>query len=245
MIIEFFGLSKSGKSTLKRRLNQKGYFVSKTSVLKTQDPNYIVKSISFIKHFIINPLDTIYLFYKLNTNKVPMDISLYNRLRIFKMRNFYLVSVLGKYEQIKNKKNKIFADEFSFQSLFMIIQAKSNKKEFINILKKLPKSDYLFLFERDKNKRDIAYRIPHIYKPGATLLPGSWINKDYALALTDSMEYNFKIIKKIIIEYYKRDKDNFKDIIKLIKNTNLKKIGEDKHSFRDLKLKPPRVYIKR
>ena len=217
MIIEFFGLSKSGKSTLKRRLDREGYFVSKTSVLKTQDPNYLIKSMSFLKHFIINPLDTIYLFYKLNANKVPMKISLYSRLRIFKMRNSYLVSVLGKYEQIKNNKEKVFVDEFSFQSLFMIMQAKSNKKEFINILKKLPKSDYLFLFERNKNKRDIAYRIPHIYKPGATLLPGSWIDKDYASALIDSMEYNFKIIKKIILEYYKRDKDNFKNIIKLYK----------------------------
>jgi len=246
MIVEFFGLSKSGKSTLKRILAQKGYSTSRTSVLKTDDPSFVIKNIFFLKHLILHPLNVLHLFYKLNTKHIPLkQLTPKDRLKISKMRNFYLAAVLSKYEQIKNKKENIFVDEFSFQNLFMILQTKSDKKALGNILNKLPKSDYLFLFERSSRKRHNAYKLPHIYKSPSTLLPGSWINKVYAQLWMNSMEYNFQIIKGIIKEKYKEDKEHFKHLIKVIKETAPEKLGEDKHSFKDLKLKPPKIYVRK
>ena len=69
-------------------------------------------------------------------------------IRLYELKNDDLN--LAKYEYLKNKKEKIFTDEFSFQALFMILQKKSNEKEIRKIIKKLPKSEYLFLFEGNK-----------------------------------------------------------------------------------------------
>ena len=127
------------------------------------------------------------------------------------MRNSYLIGVLAKYEYLKNKKENIFTDEFSLQSIFMILQKKSNEKEIRKIIKKLPKSDYLFLFEGNKEWRHKAYQKKHPVH-GGTLMPGSGIDKDYAEEWMKIMEYNFEIIKKIIFEDYKEDKETFKEL---------------------------------
>ncbi|MEK6817214.1 MAG: hypothetical protein AABX80_00265, partial [Nanoarchaeota archaeon] len=117
MIIEFFGLSNTGKSVLKRELEKKGYKVSRTEkVSKTR------KFFLFVRHFILNPLSTIYLFKKLNSNSIKIPLSSEKKSAIKKMRNSYLTGVFSKYEYLKNKKENIFTDEFSFQSLFMILQ---------------------------------------------------------------------------------------------------------------------------
>src|SRR3989344_6523827 len=99
MIIEFFGLSNTGKFVL------------------------------FIKHLILNPLNSLYLFKKLNSNRIQINFSPGKKSLIRKMRNSYLAGVFAKYEYLKNKKDNIFTDEFSLQSLFMILQEKSNEKE--------------------------------------------------------------------------------------------------------------------
>ena len=206
MIIEFFGLSNTGKSVLKRELEKKGYKVSRTEkVSKTR------KFFLFVRHFILNPLNTIYLFRKLNSNSIKMPLSSEKKFAIKKMRNSYLTGVFSKYEYLKNKKENIFTDEFSFQSLFMILQKKSNENEIKKIIKKLPKSDYLFLFEGKKDWRHKAYQKKHPVH-GGTLMPGSRIDKNYAEEWMKTMEYNFEIIKKIIFENYKEDKETFKEL---------------------------------
>ncbi|MCH7568289.1 MAG: hypothetical protein IIA87_02605 [Nanoarchaeota archaeon] len=131
------------------------------------------------------------------------------------MRNSYLAFVLSKYEQIKNEKERIFIDEFSFQSLFMILQNKSSEENIQKIIRKLPKSDILFVFEANREKRHKAYKKLHPYKKGAILLPASWIDKSYAKSLMEVMEYNFEIIKKIILKNYNEDKEAVSEINKI------------------------------
>jgi len=206
MIIEFFGLSNSGKSVLKRELEKKGYKVSKLEKISRT-----MKFFLFIKHLILNPLNSLYLFNKLNSNRIQINLSPEKKALIKKMRNSYLIGVLAKYEYLKNKKENIFTDEFSLQSIFMILQKKSNEKEIRKIIKKLPKSDYLFLFEGNKEWRHKAYQKKHPVH-GGTLMPGSGIDKDYAEEWMKIMEYNFEIIKKIIFEDYKEDKETFKEL---------------------------------
>ena len=121
------------------------------------------------------------------------------------MRNSYLAFVLSKHAQFKNREEKRFIDEFSFQSLFMILQNKSSEKNIEKIIKRLPRPDFLVLFEKDRRKRHKAYKKVHPYKPNATLLPASWIDKNYALSLMETMEHNFEIIKKVIGKNYGED----------------------------------------
>ena len=206
MIIEFFGLSNSGKSVLKRELEKRGYKVS-----KSEEISKTMKFFLFIKHLILNPLSSIYLFNKLNSNRIQINFSSEKKSLIRKMRNSYLVGVLAKYEYLKNKKENIFTDELFFQALFMILQKNSNEKEIKQIISKFPKSDYLFLFEGNKEWRHKAYQKKHPIHSG-TLMPGSGIDKDYAKEWMNVMEYNFEIIKKIIFEDYKEDKETFKEL---------------------------------
>ena len=206
MITEFFGLSNTGKSVLKRELEKKGYIVSKPEKISGT-----LKFFLFIKHLILNPLNSIYLFNKLNSNRIRINLSPEKKSLIRKMRNSYLAGVLAKYEYLKNKKEKIFTDEFSFQALFMILQKKSNEKEIRKIIKKLPKSEYLFLFEGNKEWRHKAYQKKHPIHSG-TLMPGSGIDRTYAEEWMKTMEHNFEIIQKIIFEDYKEDKEIFKEL---------------------------------
>src|SRR3989344_5636732 len=206
MIIEFFGLSNSGKSVLKRELEKKRYKVSRPEKISKT-----MKFFLFIKHLILNPLSSIYLFNKLNSNRIQINFSSEKKSLIRKMRNSYLVGVLAKYEYLKNKKENIFTDELFFQALFMILQKNSNEKEIKQIISKFPKSDYLFLFEGNKEWRHKAYQKKHPIHSG-TLMPGSGIDKDYAKEWMNVMEYNFEIIKKIIFEDYKEDKETFKEL---------------------------------
>lgn len=207
MITEFFGLSNTGKSVLKKKLDKSGY-----EVFHTQKAPFLFKVFYFSKFFVFNPLKTFYLFYKLNSNRIKFNQQhLKKRLKIFKMRNSYLAFVLAKGEYLKNKEKNIFTDEFSFQSLFMILQKKSNEEKIKKILERLPKSDYLFLFEGKKEWRYKAYDKKHPIHKG-TLMPGSGIDKDYSEKWMEIMEYNFEIIKKIILDNYKEDKSIFKEL---------------------------------
>lgn len=205
MIIEFFGLSNSGKSVFKKEIASKGYAVS-----LTEKENYARKLILFLNYLFLNPASTIYLFYCLNSNFLKVkNLSFFKQIRIFLMRNSYLALVLAKYSQANQKKERIFIDEFSFQSLFMIFQKKSKEEEIANVIKRLPRSDFIFLFEGNKSLRYRAYSTPHPFKKGATLLPGSWIDKAYAKEWMKTMEHNFRVAKEIILENYIEDKSTF------------------------------------
>lgn len=208
MIIEFFGLSNSGKSAFKKKLDKKGL-----RTFQQQELSFFQKICLFMRYFLFHPLSTLYLFIKLNSNRISnIPLSINKRFKIWRLRNFYLAFVLAKYELFKKENTRIFTDEFSFQSLFMIFHKRTDKQEILNVLKKLPKSDIIFLFEGQTHLRYRAYKKKHPLYPGATLLPGSRIDKNFANEWMKIMEYNFRIVKEIILEKYKIKKDLLKEL---------------------------------
>jgi hypothetical protein len=213
MIIELFGLSKTGKTITANSLRTQERYVfdfKKTTTLK--------KLSLFTNYTLRNPLTTIKLFHLLNKNHISTNY------KVWLMRNSYLASVLAKYNLIKNKENQIFIEEFSLQSLFMILQKKSNKTEISKAINLLPKSNSLLLFERSREQRHKIYKKPHpTFRINPTMYPGGWINVEYAKQWMENMEHNYEIIKEIIQENYQEDKLIFKEL-----NLDLPKVYSSK-----------------
>ena len=212
MIIELFGLSRTGKTTARERLLKKGHM--------TMDNNSKPQTfVYFLKYLSKQPLKTLYLFFKLNTNHAKFEYPLpIKYLKMFFMRNSYLAGALSKYEKAVEKKGLIILEESSIQSIFIIMQEKSNGKELSKILKALPKPDKLFIFELSKKDREKRH--------DKTRYPAEWIEKRYALNWLKNSEHNYKIIKetltnrnskndKIDIKFVrgKRDWDNLHNLI--------------------------------
>jgi len=191
MIIEFFGLSKTGKTNFKNKIVSSEYLI-----LNQESLSPFKKIILFSKYLIKRPINTFYIFYKLNTNNLS------KKFKVIKMRNTYLITVLAKYELIKNLQKKILLDEFFLQSLFMIFQKKSTKSEIKKILTSFPNSDFILLFERSKKERYEIYEKPHTSFNNPTMYPGGWIDINYAKKWMEIMEHNYEIIKEIILENY-------------------------------------------
>lgn len=190
MIIEFFGLSRTGKTTLRNELLKKDY----KTIGDTSD---IIKSFYFSKFLIKNPLKTFYLFYKLNSNYLKLEkFSIINYLKMFFMRNSYLAGVLSKYERAidlrKKEKGKILGDEFSLQSIFMILQKRASEKEIRKLLSLLPKPDTLYVLEIDDKIRYERYK--------KTRFPAQWVEEEYAKNWMSNSEFNYKIIKELLMD---------------------------------------------
>lgn len=216
MIVEFFGLSKTGKSILIRKLENEG-----KKVVKVNDASFLKKFFFFLKYLAKHPLNFIFLLYKMNTNWVKIfRFSFCKYFKVFLMRNSYFIAALSKHERIKHNKENIFSDELLLQSLFMVFQKKSTIEEIKTTLKKLPKSDFVFLFERNKEQRHKIYRIPHPEFNNPTMFPGGWVDKNYAVSWMENMEYNYELIKQEIFTYYKEDKEFFSKI-KPVKGVSL------------------------
>ena len=201
MIIELFGLSKTGKTIFKSNLKKLNY--------RTLDPKELSNNkrvLFFLKYLFKEPRNTIKLFYKLNTNNI------YKNIKVRRMRNTYLITTLAKYQYLKGKTGKIFADEMALQSIFMILQKKSDKEEINKVINLLPKSDFIFLFERSKEQRHKIYEKPHPTFSNPTMYPGGWISIDFAKKWMESMEYNYEIIKNVLNEKYKENYSEFTNI---------------------------------
>ncbi|NCO11497.1 hypothetical protein CO038_04720 [Candidatus Pacearchaeota archaeon CG_4_9_14_0_2_um_filter_39_13] len=233
MIIEFFGLSNSGKSVLKKHLEEKGH-----SVMKFEKISSTTKIMLLVKSFFLHPARNTLLFLKLNSNPLEIRNLPFNaRISSSLMRNSYLASVLAKEEYLKRSSEKIYTDEYSFQSVFMILQKKASEEEIRQLISWLPKSDFLVFFRGSKILRDKAYKIRHPFRKG-TLLPGSNFSEEYGKAWMDSMEYNFRILEKIISKDYK-ETEKFPDIIKTMDKLNREYKRKNKIT---LKLLPLKVY---
>ncbi|GEM_PF-4010163 len=235
MIIEFFGLSNSGKSVLKKELVKEGY-----PVLKFEKITFLTKIMLLLKSFFFHPIRNLLFFTKLNSNHLNINMSLSTKISSFLLRNSYMASVLAKEEYIKNFQQNIYTDEYFFQSLFMILQKKASKEEINNVLKLIPKSDFLVLFEGNKTLREKAYNIKHPSRRG-TLLPGSHISREYGKIWMESMEHNFELVKKSILNEYileNNDLNKLREKMKKI-NTSLKKKSPE------LNLKLPSIYRKK
>jgi hypothetical protein len=191
LIYESFGLSNSGKTTYLKSLIAKGY---KCSLASDNAANKVFPLIKFIlKH----PRISFKLFLKLNSSGIRLkhlDFLKYFKIAI--MRNSYLSAVFAKYEQIKEKhlREEIYVDEFFLQSIPMIIQLKSNKKEISKIMELFPKSKRFLLAETDKK-----VRYERLNKNG---FPGENIDKKYSRVWMENSEFNYSIVKKILLEKY-------------------------------------------
>ncbi len=184
---ELFGLSRSGKSSLLKKIEEKKekkIFNSKLSIFE--------KLFYLMKFFVKNPVKTIMLFSKMNSNWLYLkEFNFLKYAKIFLMRNSYLGYVLAKHEIIGMK--NIYVDEFLMQSLFMLIQRKSNEIELSDLIKVLPSGRILLVEENEKE------RYKRIDK---TRYPAEQIDKAYAVKWMENMEFNYKIIRKILFENY-------------------------------------------
>jgi len=208
MIVEIFGLSKTGKSIFMERLVKE-----KKNVLEFEKESFFKKSFFLSQYLLKHPITSFYLFYKLNSNHLKIkNLKIYDYLRILSMRNSYLAAVLSKSEMMQNINSLIFTDEFALQSIFMIFQTKTNERQIKKVMNAMPKSDFVFLFEKNREKRHEIYKKPHPQFKNPTMFPGGWINKAYAKSWMENMEFNYVFIKKIILEKYEEDKASFKNL---------------------------------
>src|SRR3989344_428519 len=108
---EIFGLSRSGKTTLLNSLKSKG-----KKTLLAESVTSFQKLINFIFYFLYNPLATLKLFLKLNSLHIKnLNLNLIEKLKILKLRNSYLLSVLAKNNIIRKINDSLYLDEFSTQ----------------------------------------------------------------------------------------------------------------------------------
>lgn len=188
--IQLFGLSRSGKTSLLKHLIKNG----KRGIL-SEEGKKPMKLMFFARYFLKNPLSTICLFHKLNTNKIMLnELGLAVYFKIFLLRNSYLVGVLSKYESTKKLKQPFFIDEFLLQSVFMILQRKSSEKEIMDVLRHLPEQNKILLIESDSEER--YKRIKN------TRFPGEQINRAYSIEWMKNSEFNYRIIKGILLRNY-------------------------------------------
>lgn len=186
MIIEFFGLSRTGKTTVKEELVAEGYkTISKASSF--------TKLFNFLGYLSSHPIKTIFLFKKLNSNYLKLPrFSLKAYIKMFLMRNSYLVGALSKYHRASKSKEILILDEAPIQSIFIILQKQFSKQEIFRLLSTLPKPEILIIFELPKKTREERH--------AKTRYPAQWINKDYAKEWLLNSEHNYELIKNILLE---------------------------------------------
>ena len=212
MIVEFFGLSRTGKTTLKNSLlespNQKKYVTIKSS-------SELIKFISFLKFLFSHPSKTSYLFFKLNSNYLKMEkFSLINYFKMIILRNSYLIGVLAKYGLIKqlekqtNPNKRILIEEYMIQSIFMILHKKSNEREIKKLIRILPTPNQLLIFELENKTRLKRYQ--------KTRYPAEQIERGYALRWMENTNFNYQILKNLLLNN-KEIKSKLIDIEKINK----------------------------
>ena len=235
MIIEFFGLSNSGKSVLKRRLERAG-----EKTLKFGDLSTGKKLGLFLKYFVKHPIDTKLSFITLNGNKIDFSGSFSERFRVFRMRNSYLAAVFAKAAYLSKVDERIFVDEYICQSLFMIFHKNVKEKEVSEILNRLPRSDYVVIFRGDKKRRDFLYSLKHPNKPGK-LLPGSFINEQFGEKWLKVMEHNFPIIERVLRKEYSKTDKNLPELRKEAKR--MVNAMARKKDTKGTRLREPEVFV--
>tara|TARA_Y100000310_G_C20694281_1_gene824402 strand:- start:592 stop:1368 length:777 start_codon:yes stop_codon:yes gene_type:complete len=235
MIVEFFGLSNSGKSVLKKRIGQSG-----EQTLRFEDFSAGKKFSLFLKYFFAHPISTKLTFIKLNCNKIDFSGSFIDRFKIWKMRNSYLAAVFAKAAYLSKVDEKIFVDEYICQSLFMIFNKNVKEKEVESILNRLPRSDYVVIFRGDKKRRDFLYNLKHPNKPGK-LLPGSFINEQFGKKWLEVMEHNFPIIERVLRKRYSKTNNGLPGLRKESKRM-ISSMGRKK-DLKGVKLREPEVFV--
>ena len=187
---EFFGLSKSGKTTLLKRFPKNGREIVNWKSVSDGD-----KISLFLRYLIGNLSNVFYLFYEMNRNWIVLkDLRGKDYWTIFKMRNSYLASVLAKYQYIREKDFRVLTDEFFLQSIFMILHKKASIKKIRELFTRLAVSNKLVLVEEPSKVR--YRRLSNIKKFSRNL------DKKFKMVWWKNMEYNYEIVRKLIFEEY-------------------------------------------
>jgi hypothetical protein len=187
---ELFGLSRAGKTSYLKSLIKKGH----KGVLSTELTRR-KKIILFIKYMVFHLKNTLSLFLILNMNQIKnIDIPLNKRFRIELLRNSYLFSVLAKRAYLINPAQHYFIDEYLTQSLFIFLQNKSTEYEIKQLLRILSPKGKILMIESPRNER-----YSRIEK---TRLPAQQISLTYARKWMENSEYNYLIIKQILLTEY-------------------------------------------
>ena len=195
MIVEFFGLSRTGKTTLKNNLLES---TNQNKYVSLESSSDVTKLFSFLKFLFSHPGKTSYLFFKLNSNYLKMEkFSPVNYLKMIFLRNSYLMGVLAKHESIKKLETQIpmnktiLAEEYLTQAIFMILHKKSNKREIMKLIKILPNPNQLLIFELENEKRLKRYE--------KTRYPAEQIERGYALRWMENTNFNYQILKNLLL----------------------------------------------
>src|SRR3989344_2236073 len=202
MVVEFFGLPKSGKSTILREIDRKysgkgievmlskGYYVS-----SVKGEGLFDKIKLFFRAFVKKPLNIIKLFFILNKNWISVkDMIVKDYVKIFFIRNSYLMAVFSRQEKALKLNKIVFADELLMQSIFMIMQRKSNERELKEIIELLDLRNNIVIIEIDEKERE--RRSQKSLREG----PVRKLNMNYFKEWRKNQYYNYKIIKKIILD---------------------------------------------
>ncbi len=185
MIAELYGLTGSGKTSIAEKLEKKGL---KTTRFDSRLEKYI-NSLFFI---IKNPITSFRLFLELNNNSCisidQLNISQRTKLKI--MRNILLLSTMAHYNKALADKNALI-DEGFFQMLHTIYERKKDSESIKRLTDRIPKPDILIIVNIKKPIR--IKRLKERNLPRKDLFGHIYFDNWH-----DSMQYNDRIIKKII-----------------------------------------------
>jgi len=139
MIIEFYGLPGSGKTTIAKNLSQKTDF--RIIKIRKKGDLFFYNLLFLVKH----PIFSLKSFFYVLKNSSSMKEFYY------KFMNFFL-DYNAKYEKALKNKNSILDQSF-FQNIISLFNHPASDKEIKKYLNFVPKPNILFIFQLNKEDR--------------------------------------------------------------------------------------------
>ena len=212
MIIELYGLTRSGKTYLAKKLNKKGF------ELASYNSKFLKYANSFI-FFVRNPIISSDLIHRLNkfSNSSVSLMNLRKRIKLRIIRNILLLATMASYNKAQSSNEDIILDEGFFQIIHTIYEEKSSKERINEIMNIIPKPDLLVIINSPKKirmKRLMDKGYPRKDEFGEKYF------KEWHL----TMKHNDLLINKILVEKefdFIVEKVNFNrsfDILKILKS---------------------------
>jgi len=193
MIIELYGLTRSGKTFVAERLRKNGATV-------IQFDSRIIKYCYALFFLFSNFKKSIHLFILLNRNPVlTKSLRFSKKIKLILTRNILLLSTMATYKKASFAKGKVIIDEGFFQIIHTSYEREKTTHEIEKIISLLPKPDMLIILN---TKRDI--RLKRFKTSGAPR--EKEFGSKYFETWHASMEHNDKHIRKVL----ENKKFNFK-----------------------------------